>query len=275
MPNYPLTASRTSVTVGLPARVVPVALLGGDRPAWALDDGDLAALLIGLAAGWIAVRVGPDVPRGRARRLRLLGGGVLGGLWFVSPGAFVALLVALVAAALVWLLARFVRGARLAFVTLALLGVAGFFGLVSLVFVSGRSAQSVRTVGYSDVAPASAPAPARDADHKVTGNWLAQNAAGGVLEGVTPVALTLPSYTHSLDASRELVTRERPFHPTLYYVTSAALWPLALLWLVAAALLLLAHRGPIAETSRWIRARLRAPAAAPVTPPPPAAREEP
>jgi hypothetical protein len=273
MPSYPLTASRASVTIGLPARVLPVALLGGDRPAWALDGGDLAALLIGLAVGWIAVRAGPDAPRGRARRLRLLGGVVLGGLWFISPGAFVAVVIALVAAGLVWLLARFVRGARLAFAALVLFGAAGFVALVGLALVSGRSAPSARSVSYaSDVAPASAPAPTPSVGGKAaTGNWLAQNAAGGVLEGVTPVALTLPSFAHSLEASRELVTRERPFHPTLYYVTSSALWPLALLWLAAAALLLRAHRGPIAEASGWIRAHLlRAPAAAPEAPPPPA-----
>jgi hypothetical protein len=96
-----------------------------------------------------------------------------------------------------------------------------------------------------------------------TGNWLAQSATGGVLEGVTPVALTLPTFVHSMSASRELVTRERPFQPSLVYVTDWALWPLALVWLAAAALLVRAYRESFGEASRWIRGHLVKPQAKP------------
>ena len=270
MPSYPLTASRASVTVGLPARVFPVALLGGDRPEWFLDGGDAVALLIGLAVAWFAVRVPEDTPRPRARRLRLLGGVVLGGVWFLSPGLFVALVTALVAALLLWLVARLVRGPQFFAAAVGLLGAAGVVCLIALAFTSTRSPS--RAVAYSDVSPVSAPSPtlAMERSREVTGNWLAQTATGGVLEGVTPVALTLPSYVRTVESSRELVTRERPFRPTLYYVTSLTLWPLGLLWLAAAALVLRAHREPIAAVSRRMRARLqRGPEAAPAEPRPP------
>lgn len=272
MPSYPLTASRASVTLGLPARVFPVALLGGDKPEGLLDEGDVAALLVALGVAWIAVRVPPGTPRPRARGLRLLGGAVLGGLWFLSPGLFVAVVTGLVTALLLWLVTRLVRGARLLASATLLLGVAGVVCLIALAFATTRSAS--RAVSY-DLSPASSPPPAPSAAAErakdVTGNWLAQTAVGGVLEGVTPVALTLPSYARTVGATRELVTRERPFRPTLYYVTALTLWPLGLLWLAAAALLVRAHRESIAAASRWIRARVqRGPeASAPAEPPPP------
>src|SRR5262249_1863758 len=74
--------------------------------------------------------------------------------------------------------------------------------------------------------------------------------AGGVLEGVTPVALTLPGYEQSVTLSRELVTRERAFRPTLLYVTDYALAPLLAAWIAAIALLVYAHR----EELRALRA---------------------
>jgi hypothetical protein len=91
-----------------------------------------------------------------------------------------------------------------------------------------------------------------------TGNWL-PGKGGGVLEGVTPVALPLPGYVRSMSASRELVTRDRPFKPTLVYVTNMALAPFAFLWLVGLGLVISAHRARIAEAYRAIRARLDKP----------------
>jgi hypothetical protein len=272
MSSYPLTASKATVVVGLPAGVFPVALLGGDRPEWSVDGGDALALLTALVVGWLAVRVPAGASRSRARGLRLLAGGVLCGVWFLAPGAFVALVTTLVAAVVVWFLGRMLRGAQLFLSAGAVLGLAAILCLFGLVFLGSRSA-ATRSAAYSDVSQISTPAPAAATDRAkdVTGNWLAQNAAGGVVEGVTPVALTMPSYVHTLESSRELVTRERPFRPTLYYVTSLMLWPIGLLWLAAAGLLLWAHKGPIAAVSRWVRERLQqGPASAPPPAPPPA-----
>ena len=182
VPTYPLTASTLSINVGLPAAVHPLALLGGDRPEWFLDGGDLVAVLIGFVVAWLAVRVAEGTPKPRARRLRLLGGAVLGGLWFLSPGAFVAVVTVLVAAGVLWLLGRFLRGAKLAAVALLLIG---FLGLVGLLMAVGMTAsRSAAPRMASEVAPASAPAPSMDRSGKdATGNWVAQTVVGGVLEG--------------------------------------------------------------------------------------------
>lgn len=257
MPSYPLTASRVDLTVGVPAHVVPVALLGGDRPDWLLDGGDVFAIVLAFVVAWLAVRVAPQATKAQARRLRLLGGVVLAGLWLLWGGAYVAVVTVLAVVGLIWLVSRFVRGAKLAFLTILLLGIAGLVAVIGLAAGTRYGARS----DVSDIAvvskSVSTQAPAADERSRdVTGNRLAQSATGGVLEGVTPVALTLPSYAHSVHASRELVTRERPFHPVLFYVTDWTLLPLGVLWLVASALLLYAHREPFAAATRWVRAHL-------------------
>jgi hypothetical protein len=254
MPSYPLTASRVGLSVGLPARVWPVGLLGGDRPHWFVDSGDAVAIVLGFVAAWIAVR--PDPGTTRRVVLRLLGGLVMAGLWFFWPGGFVFAIVALCAAALVWLATRFMKGAPLVLATLAVLGAVGLVGLVSMVLVSGRAPMR----GSSEYAVPSeqtvSPAPSAGDKGDRTGNFLAQTAAGGVLEGVTPVALTLPSYERHVAVSRELVTRDRPFRPILLYVTDWALAPIGLLWLGALLIVLSAHRNAIRGAYGRIRQRL-------------------
>jgi hypothetical protein len=131
-------------------------------------------------------------------------------------------------------------------------------------------------VGYSDVAPASqapaapsvmAPSCGTLTDDR-TGSFGGQDALGGALEGVTPVALSLPSYTRSMYADRELVTRERAFRPVLVYVTDWALRPLVILWLIGAGLLIAAYRAAITSVYRRIAERL-APKPAPAGDEPP------
>jgi hypothetical protein len=78
----------------------------------------------------------------------------------------------------------------------------------------------------------------------------------GILQGVTPVALTLPGYQRQIAISRELVTRERPFHPKLYYVTDWAIWPVLFVWLMCALLLLWSHRAELRELAQRMRERL-------------------
>jgi hypothetical protein len=122
------------------------------------------------------------------------------------------------------------------------------------------------------VAAKSAPsggARGKDEAYGRRGNFMAQDAAGGVLEGVTPVALTLPHYERSVYATRELVTRERPFRPVLVYATSWAAWPLVLGWLVSIGALLWLYRPAIVALSARIRARLARGSSAPAAAPPP------
>jgi hypothetical protein len=101
------------------------------------------------------------------------------------------------------------------------------------------------------------------------GNFMAQDAAGGVLEGVTPVALTLPQYERSVYATRELVTRERPFRPVLVYATAWAAWPLGMGWLLCMAGLLWIYRPLLRALAMRVRARLARGSAAPRVESPP------
>ncbi|AUX24646.1 hypothetical protein SOCEGT47_051850 [Sorangium cellulosum] len=248
MPRYPLTASHVALTVGMPERVVPLALLGGDRPVWFADAGDAVAVVLGFLAAWIAVRPGGAPSRGRLRALRVLGGLVLAGLWFVAPATFVAILVGIATAGVAWLAGRLFRGTARA-VAIAVLVGAGCLALLAGLFAvsAGRYPQAVGAMYET----ASAPAASRSADVKPSSKATSALAPGGaVLEGVTPVALSLPSYARSLHVRRELVTRDRAFRPVLVYATSSALLPLGLLWLAGAALLFAAHRAPLAELYR-------------------------
>jgi hypothetical protein len=265
MPTYPLTASRVDLSVGLPARVVPVALLGGDKPAFFLSEGDLVAIAIALVAGWLAVRVPQGAPSSRALRLRLVAGAVLAGLWFLSAALYVAVVTALVAAGFFWVLARVLQGTKLAAAVVLICGFIGFVGLVG-VFAAG-SARAPRSEWAGEVAPAVSGVASRASDGKSTGNFLAQTAAGGVLEGVTPVALSMPSAARTMRADRELVTRDRAFHPVVYYVTDWVVGALSLVWLVALVGLLAAHRAFFKDLYTRVRDRLQRGPLPPAPPP--------
>ncbi|UQA62265.1 hypothetical protein [Polyangium aurulentum] len=267
MPSYALTSSRVDLTVGLPAGVVPLALLGGDRPAWAFDSGDVVAATLGFGVGAAAVRQGPEADRRRVRRLRILAGVLLAALWFLWEPGFVVAVAALGIWGMLWLLGRFVQGPLRTAITVLLVGALGFVGLIGVVTLGSRSMKSA-DMAYEESAwrqppsqTAPAPSTAAGGGGKLddrTGNFL-PGKGGGVLEGVTPVALPLPGYSRSMSASRELVTRDRPFMPKLVYVTNLAIAPFAFLWLVGLGLVLSAHRAQIGEAYRRIRARLDKP----------------
>jgi hypothetical protein len=280
--TYPLTASRVGVRLGLPALVYPLAFLGGDRAEWFLDEGDFIAMIIAAAVAWIALR-------GWLRRV--LGAIALGGLWFIAEPLFVAAIGLIVLGALVWMLGRLLAGKKLLWAMALLVMGGGFILLVALFSVAVvpkyRAAQRYEPVPASAPAEVSeareqgavgagaakddAPAGTRAKSDAYTrrGNFMAQDAAGGVLEGVTPVALTLPQYERSVYATRELVTRERPFRPVLVYATAWAAWPLALGWLLCIAALLRMYRPLLIALLGRIRERLARGSAAPSAGSPP------
>jgi hypothetical protein len=257
--TYPLTASRVGVRLGLPAFIYPIAFLGGDRSEMFVGEPDLIA--VGLAAIFAVILL-----RGWGRRA--LGTVVLGGLWFISEMLFVGVMGLIALGGLVWLAGRFLSGKKLALLAGALLLGGGFVLALVLLAIGLAPKRAAYRSDESGAMPANAPAapPVESAKDEAvgagrakvrdqTGNFLAQNAAGGVLEGVTPVALTLPAYERSTYASRELVTRERPFHPVLVYATAWALIPLGIAWLACLAALLRLHASFLADL--WFRARAR------------------
>jgi len=276
MPSHPLTASRASVTVGLPPGYVAVAAVGGDELRLLLGWGDAVAVVLAFAAAWLAFRT---------TRRRIGGAVVLLGIWFASPPVFAIALCFLGFGGLIWLLSRLLSGAKLVSAVAAIVLVGILVTLVaSFSLLVGRSAD------YASEPPAAAPmrqlpsksrssatADATTTDDGRTGNWMAQNAEGGVLEGVAPVALPLPSYASSVHLNRELVTKDRPFNPVVYYVTEWVLAPLGVLWLVVFGWLVAEHRESLRTAREWLRRKLAkrpvaappAPAPAPDTPTPP------
>jgi hypothetical protein len=270
--TYPLTASRVSVRLGLPAAVHPIALFGGDRPYTFLDVWDVGSVLLAAAMALVLMKTWRD---------RVLATVVLGGLWFLSAPLFALAIGAGVVGGLLWMLSRLVSRKWFLLAATFLVCAGGFLALVLSVAVSmRRSEMPMRAEQAVPASPPSYPAGASEAaDDKAEGgvgkarsdlrrgSFLAQNAAGGVVEGVTPVALTLPEFERSLDASRELVTRERPFQPVLLYVTVWALWPMGLLWLGCLAWLVRSHFATLKDGFTRVRARLARP---PVVAAPPA-----
>jgi hypothetical protein len=295
VPPIALTTSRASVTVGLPSGVHPVAVLGGDEPWLALHAMDGVALAVSIAIAVAGLR-------GRGRRV--LGAVALGGLWLISPLAWKALVVAGVVTLAAWLAARLLpRGLRIAAWSAAAAGalVLGVLGSRSAPEAGGwmqedqdhrigvRATPAPMDLPEPPAAPPAVIAPSQAAGKEeskdeqaivteaITGElegYHARLALGGVAQGVAPVALTLPAYARSVVASRELVTRERPFSATVVYVTSAGLAPLVAAWIACLALLAWAQRTVLARTVRGVRERLArrsnpdpAPAAPPAPPP--------
>ena len=282
--TYPLTASRVGVRLGLPALVYPLAFLGGDRAEWFLDQGDVLAMAIAAVVALLLLR-------GWLRRV--LGAIVLAGLWFIAEPLFVVTVGLVVLVAFFWLLGRLLSGKKLALAVAAVVLGGGFLLLVAIIAVSLRpgavakrhyepmpasvaapeEAREQGAVSGAGAAKDDAPAGARAKSEGVArrGNFMAQDAAGGVLEGVTPVALTLPQYERSVYSTRELVTRERPFRPVLLYATAWAAWPLGIAWLVCVGALIRLYRPALLALSTRIRERLARGSGAPAVEPPPAA----
>jgi hypothetical protein len=253
MASHPLTASRSSVTVGLPPGYVALAALGGDELRLLVGWGDAVAIVLAFAAAWLALRT---------TKRRIAGAVVLLGIWFASPPVFAIALCLLAFGGIIWLLSRLLRGAKLVSAVAAIVVIGLFVTLVaSFSLLVGRSAD------YASEPPAAAPmrqlpskasstADTTATDDGRTGNWMAQNAEGGVLEGVAPVALPLPSYASSIHLQRELVTKDRPFNPVVYYVTEWVLAPVGVLWLMVFGWLVREHRESLRSARQWVRSKL-------------------
>ena len=293
-PPHALATSRATVTLGLPARVHPLAVLGGDRPWFAFKADDLLALGGSVVLALLLLR-------GRLRRA--LGAVGLAGLWLLSPVAWSVLVGAGVVSAAAWAASRLLpRGPRIA--AWAAIGVAVFVLGVSTMGMSKRPSHPATFTTSTVVADESNVAldgkqgdkradldkngPLKERDvtlpayqSAITGGegWLGQENArvvldGGIVQGVAPVALPLPAYEHAVVVTRELVTRDQPLTIGLVYVTNAGLAPLVGLWLVCLGWLARLYSAELARLVRALRERLaRRPdpdpgTPAPIAPPP-------
>jgi hypothetical protein len=282
-PTHALATSRATLTLGLPGRVHPIAVLGGDRPWLAFGAEDALALAASVVLALLALR-------GRLRRT--LGAVALGGLWLLSATAWALLVGAGVVTVAAWASGRLLpRRQRLA--AWGAIGIASFaVGIMQM----GRHAPSHPAgTATTETTPAfggdlknrelekksgeqdarrqvmdgskdqldqdvSLPVAAQTVvnDHE---GWMGQLNArvaldGGIVQGVAPVALPLPAYERSITITRELVTRDRPLTLHLVYITTTGLAPLVGLWLLCLAWLARLHAAEIARIARMIRERL-------------------
>lgn len=280
-PAHSLATARASLTLGLPDGVRPIAVLGGDRPRWAFTPRDGVALLAAVGVALLALR-------GRSRRA--LGAASLGGLWFVSSSAFLATLCVLGLGTFAWLVWRLTAtGTRRRVMWTVMATTAAALALLVVAPSASRSpvlaqrdapsawggedytmharpednnslgdldkklAATAVTIpqgaqGQNAFAPAAPPPKQQD--------LLTAGGAGGVLGGVTPVALALPTFARTVVVDSELVTPERPFRPRVVYVTGAAMLALGGAWMLCVALLGWALRAEARELLHRARARL-------------------
>lgn len=289
----PLTASRTTLQIGLPEDVHPIVALGGDRAQWFVGLRGFFALAIAAVASALAF--------GRPRD-RLLFTLALGGLGFVSLPLFTVATGGTLLVVLGRFLVRTLDGKQR---TRALGGLALAGALTTIVAVAASSSSS-RNFGpmleteasgdrknahYRPTVDAPRPTPTAAAsaggygmksledDKKKdgkevnekdvsTGNFATNQYADAIVQGVQPVALPLPSAARWITVSRELVPKDRPLAVRVHYVTTTALLPVGALWLGCWALLLFVHRDRIRALVAGVRERLAAKPTAPVPPAP-------
>ncbi len=283
--GVPLTASRTTVRVGLPTNVHPIVALGGDRAQWFVGFEGLVALAIAAFVSTFAFTRSRD---------RVLGALALGGLGFVSIGAFAAATGGVVLVVLATYFARVLDGTQRTRVLGGLFGAAALTAIVAVAASSSRHLEKgpfgddtvSATAGDPRRVEGQASAPSaqgglgaakevdslkKDEDKKndgkdgETGNYAANHYAKGLVQGVQPVALPLPSAARWVVVGRELVPRDRPLAVRIYYVTTAALAPALALWLGCFAALAFFHRDTFRKLVAALRERLahRPPTATP------------
>lgn len=245
--NYPIATSNMEVTVGLPENVHPIAVLGGDRARWAFSRGDLLAVALGIGVACFGFRT---------RKTRALGALVIAGLWFVSRDGFVFASGALFVVGSIFLASRFIRGTRLLVASGAILVAALFGGRWAL--TEGATTEPAREM-FAEHPQIPSP--------EITHAAVAADGSLDTKAGITPVSLSIPTSERYVQASRQLITKERPFAMRIVYVTANLVTGLQLAWLFMVGLLGWLHRDRLAGLRARIIDRLTHrpdPTAAPV-----------
>jgi hypothetical protein len=283
-----MPVTHAEVRIGLPERIEPIAVLGGDRPRLLLSLGALALAAIGGVIGaWL----------GKRSSTRALG--AIAGIGFAAslPTLFVASVATAALAAIGR--AAFVRmsgsprrrfGMLAAAVASALLGVALLANVRSDKLAAAPESggfavgQTHPALTYASATPAAEPPLERAKDVDSDGKPAAPGSpamvdtvtrdrervdtpVGGVGaalstgEGTRSVAMALPQARRWLSVDAELVTADRPLRPRVWYVTTDLVNALLAAWIAASLLLAWRHRDAIARIGRWLSAPAEPPAA--------------
>jgi len=240
--TYPIATSSAESIVGLPEFVHPLAVLGGDRIRWAFARGDLIAVGLGIVLACFGFRT---------RKTRAIASVCTAGLWFVSKEGFVVATAGLFLAGAIFLASRFVRGTWLLLASGILTVTALLGGRFALSSDATTEPALEMFVEHPDLPRPEAPGgshPTYSGDPKTD---------------ITPVSLSFPRSERYVQASRQLVSSERPFVPRILYVTSTFVAGLHAVWLALVALLVWAHRERLLVLKAKIAERLRRRPAAP------------
>ncbi len=246
-PELPLATGRASLRLGLPADVHPMVVTGGDHTQWPVGRNDGIALALSALLSAIALR---------GNKKRALGFASLAGLWFFSHPVFgVTLAATAVTGAVVGISKLSPRARRWT------IGLSAAAAVVAIPFVFNLN-RSHDVTRDGTIAPAFYDLPAgqtfggaaragseeadkadsndnldgrRDDAAKNIGNFRAQLSQSGMIDGVRPVALAMPSSVNEVYVQTEMVSAGKPFAPTVYFVTDAGLLVLGLFWIGCAA----------------------------------------
>ncbi|HVJ89840.1 MAG TPA: hypothetical protein VM580_08545 [Labilithrix sp.] len=232
--TYPLATSSAETTIGLPEHVHPLAVLGGDRVRWAFGRGDVIAVLLGIALACFGFRT---------NKTRAIASVCTAGLWFVSREGFVVATSGLFLAGAIFLASRFLRGTWLLAASGALTVVALLSGRFALSSEATTESPQEMFVLEPDLPRPEAPGGSR-------------TFSGDPKTDITPVSLSFPTSERYVRASRQLVSKERPFSPRVVYVTSTFIRGLYVLWFSLIAVLVWAHRERLAVLKAKIAERL-------------------
>jgi len=234
--TYPIATSAAETTIGLPEFVHPVAVLGGDRVRWAFSRGDLVAVALGVALACFGFRTG---------RTRAIAGVCTAGLWFVSKEGFVVAIAGLFLAGAIFLATRFVRGTWLLVASGILTAIALLGGRFALTSDATSEPAHEMFVEHPDLPRPEAPGGANP------------TYSGDPRTDITPVSLSFPTSERYVQASRQLVSSERPFVPRVVYVTSTFIAGLHAVWFALVALLVWAHKVRLLALKAKVIERLR------------------
>ncbi len=253
--RVPLATGSESIMIGLPETIHPIVVTGGEKTTWPFGANDGIALAFSALAAALALG---------GWKKRTLGTAALFGLWFVSKPLFAVALAAGVVL-LAWpLVARMGQrmGKTSRRVAIAVAMLASFIGGVSL--LSMRTDKAMSSAGMSTPVAADDQTVLAANQRTMVAQDMkeaaftqpAQLAHAGLVDGVRPVALSMPGYANVATASRELVTPSRAFSPVVYYVTDSGLALVAFAWLACVAGLAWLSRDKLRALREKVRAAL-------------------
>lgn len=278
MPTHGLTESTTTVSLGLPSGVHPVMITGGDeRERFFGSMRDLLGLGLALGVSFLVFA------RARSRVLGTVAGF---GAFTVAPALFAGASVL----GLGLMLARS-NYLRIPHKQLRYVGLGGgvFLSLV-LAGVAAKTAAKPEATGVDATwalgfMPSKSYSAQPDTSRPFAGLGYTSNILNdhGVMKAASipattgpafvPVELAMPQAARTVVVKRSLVTRERPFTPTIYYVTDGFFWGLGAMWMLSLGGLAWIHRASLVRARTKLRELVTPPVMAPIhvhnTPMPP------